>query len=342
MVELALVVVEPEQQRADEVAVRRVAEAADDAVGAAQALDLQHRALAGDVRPVERAWRSRRRARRRPCRAIRAPPRPCGCRARAASPRLRRGARRTPPAPRGARSSGSSRQASPSGVIRQSNRIRMRRRLARELADAALGRVQAHLQGVEGQRVAVRDRELAVDHEAVGRKRAQHRRRPRGSSAPAACRISPCRSTSSPARKARQRKPSHFGSNCQPGSLGSVVDELRLHRRRADRHRQGGEAGELSGLRLLLHRHHPSKSKSEGIGVRSATCAREHRIRPCPRASWRASHRRTAAMTIFGHLLDDDPPPRPVLPGQPTEPVDEIVQDARRRSRRRAPGSCRP
>jgi hypothetical protein len=25
--------------------------------------------------------------------------------------------------------------------------------------------------------------------------------------------------------------------------------------------------------------------------------------------------------TDFGHLLDDDPPPRPVRSGQPTEPV---------------------
>src|SRR6187200_81245 len=31
------------------------------------------------------------------------------------------------------------------------------------------------------------------------------------------------RSTSPPARKVRQRKPSHFGSNCQPRSVGSSV-----------------------------------------------------------------------------------------------------------------------
>src|SRR4029450_8459687 len=31
------------------------------------------------------------------------------------------------------------------------------------------------------------------------------------------------RSTSPPARKARQRKPSHFGSNCQPGAVGISV-----------------------------------------------------------------------------------------------------------------------
>ena len=33
-------------------------------------------------------------------------------------------------------------------------------------------------------------------------------------------------STSSPARKARQRKPSHLGSNCQPASFGSSVTSL--------------------------------------------------------------------------------------------------------------------
>ena len=59
MVEQALVVVQAEQQRAD---VRRplvrVAEAADDAVGRAELLDLQHAGpFAGSVRQVRDAWR---------------------------------------------------------------------------------------------------------------------------------------------------------------------------------------------------------------------------------------------------------------------------------------------
>ena len=47
MVELAGLVIEAQQQRADEAAVALVAEAADDAIGRAQALDLDHRPLAG-------------------------------------------------------------------------------------------------------------------------------------------------------------------------------------------------------------------------------------------------------------------------------------------------------
>ena len=53
MVELAGIVIEAQQQRADEAAVALVAEAADDAIGRAQALDLDHRPLAGLIGIVE-------------------------------------------------------------------------------------------------------------------------------------------------------------------------------------------------------------------------------------------------------------------------------------------------
>ena len=52
MIELALVVVEAEQQRADLAAAGRVAEPADHAVGGSKLLDLEHRPLAGDVGAV--------------------------------------------------------------------------------------------------------------------------------------------------------------------------------------------------------------------------------------------------------------------------------------------------
>src|SRR6185503_13088475 len=53
MVELAGVVVEAEQKRADELAAARIAEAADDAIGAAQMFQFQHRALAWQITRIE-------------------------------------------------------------------------------------------------------------------------------------------------------------------------------------------------------------------------------------------------------------------------------------------------
>src|SRR5690606_33465335 len=53
MVELSLVVEQPEQQGAREVAVLAVAKTADDAVGGADVLDLEHGPLAALVGPVE-------------------------------------------------------------------------------------------------------------------------------------------------------------------------------------------------------------------------------------------------------------------------------------------------
>src|SRR5581483_6992327 len=53
VVELAVGVVEAEQQGAHDARILLIAEAADDAVGAAQRLHLEHRALAGLVAAVE-------------------------------------------------------------------------------------------------------------------------------------------------------------------------------------------------------------------------------------------------------------------------------------------------
>ena len=56
--ELAVVAVEPEQQRADRVGSALVHPVArDDAVGGALVLELEHQALVGLVGDVERAWR---------------------------------------------------------------------------------------------------------------------------------------------------------------------------------------------------------------------------------------------------------------------------------------------
>ena len=64
VVQHAVVVVEPEQQRADALAVLVHAEAGDDAVGGAQVLHLEHGALALGGTRRRAAWRSRRRGRR--------------------------------------------------------------------------------------------------------------------------------------------------------------------------------------------------------------------------------------------------------------------------------------
>ncbi len=93
--------------------------------------------------------------------------------------------------------------------------------LAGQLADAALGRMKAELQRVERQRVADRDDQLAVEQEVPFLYRQQHRRPPRGSSGASGLPDFEVSVTSSPRRRARQRKPSHLGSNCQPSPSGS-------------------------------------------------------------------------------------------------------------------------
>ena len=217
-----------------------------------------------------------------------------------------------------------------------------RRGLDRELADAALGRMQAHLQGVEGQRVAVRDRELAVDHEAVGRKRAQYRR---DLGEVARQRLAGFRPeidlVAGPEGEAAEAVP--FRLELPAGLARQIVDELRLHRRRADRDRQRGEAGGLPGASTCcfgIATHPPETTTPKGRTVRSARAlaniapvlpharwmARSRRTAPCPRSS------DTSSMTTRRRGRCG-PVSRPTLSRDST--------GARRRSRRRAPGSCR-
>ena len=68
-----------------------------------------------------------------------------------------------------------------------------------------------------------------------------------GSSARAACPPWTAARPSSPSRNARQRKPSHFGSYCQPAARRELVDEPRLHRRVVR-----GRSGRRHSTRLQL------------------------------------------------------------------------------------------
>ena len=49
-------------------------------------------------------------------------------------------------------------------------------------------------------------------------------------------------STSSPARNARHRNPSHLGSYCQPASLGSSADQLGFHGLKVERNAELGQS----------------------------------------------------------------------------------------------------
>ena len=63
-------------------------------------------------------------------------------------------------------------------------------------------------------------------------------------------------STSLPARKARQRNPSHLGSNCQPASVGQFGDQLGFHGSKIERNREFGQScgPRIRGRFLLRHR----------------------------------------------------------------------------------------
>ena len=104
------------------------------------------------------------------------------------------------------------------------------RRLARQALDAAGGGMKAHLQGVEGQRsVEWRGRALRRARSVLSeseRRFATTSGKNRDSDLPDFALIS----TSSPALNARQRNPSHFGSNCQPGSVRQLRGSPGFHR----------------------------------------------------------------------------------------------------------------
>ena len=94
------------------------------------------------------------------------------------------------------------------------------RDLGRELPDARLGRMQAHLHRVEVERAVARDHDLAVERRA---RRQQVAERPQLREVPQQRPPvpRPQRKLACPAFSSTPRKPSHFGSYCQPSPSGS-------------------------------------------------------------------------------------------------------------------------
>ena len=167
VIELAFVVEQAKQQRADLLAVRGVAEAADDAVGGAQAFHLHHRALAG-------RYGSSRRLATTPSSS----PPPARFSQRSASTRFSVAGDRRSEMDRRGREEGfecraalaqrSRGEVGAARCLQQVEHDQDRRRLRGELVHAARRGMQAKLQGIEGEDLADRDRELAVEDEAFG------------------------------------------------------------------------------------------------------------------------------------------------------------------------------
>ena len=169
MVEQSGLVIESQQQRADQLAARPVAKAAHHAVGGAQPLDLDHGALAFKVRGVQAlghhpfqprvvqpglshrsvlgAWRDR-------------------------QPRVvEDGDKVLQRAP--AFAQGFSPQVLARRRTQHVEQGQGRRRLPRQAHDARRRRMQAHLQGLEGKAPAGFDQQLAVEGEHLGANPAQ-------------------------------------------------------------------------------------------------------------------------------------------------------------------------
>ena len=94
-----------------------------------------------------------------------------------------------------------------------------RRDLRGELVDAALGRVQPHLHRVEVERAVAVDHDLAVERGA-GRQQVAERAQLREVAQERPSVPGP-EASSPPAFSSTPRKPSHFGSYCQPSPSGS-------------------------------------------------------------------------------------------------------------------------
>ena len=208
VIELAVVVEQAEQQRADLLAVRGVAEAADDAVGGAQAFHLHHRALAGAIGLVEAlgddAVQLAAAGALQPAFGLGALSVAGDRRSDGASPSV---AKKASSAARRSLS-GRAGEIGAARRLQQVEHDQDRRRLGGELVHAARGGMQAQLQGVEGEDLADRNRELAVEDEAFGLQRAQAPRPCRESSAPGSC---PSGSASRPCRRRGSR-----GSESRP------------------------------------------------------------------------------------------------------------------------------
>ena len=160
---------------------------------------------------------------------------------------------------RGARSSGVCRQAFAAGRREQVEQDQHRRCFGGELADAAFRRVQPHLQRIEGECLADRDHELAVEDEAA---RLPSRATPPpspGNSAPSGLPDLARSSTASPARKRETAEAVPFGL------------ELPARARPADRRRAAppSAAGPTAGETPMFEPR--SRSSGRWRPARSAT-----------------------------------------------------------------------
>jgi hypothetical protein len=227
MVELAVIPEQPEQQRADFALARGIAEAAHHAVGGPDLLDLQHRALARPVRlvqplgddTVQGAARAREPAARLLARS--------GCR------RQQQGGRamgRMEPLQRGAALRQRSRRQQVAVGGEQVEEHILRGRLRRQLADPAFRRMQAKLERLEGQAVAHRDDQLAIEHEAVRLRVRQHRHHLRKVAAERLARLGDEPDVVAlPHGDAAEPVP--FRLELPPAAVGQSVHQLCFHRR---------------------------------------------------------------------------------------------------------------
>ena len=222
MVEQAVIIVEPEQQRADLFLLFGIAEAADDAVRGALLLDLDHRPLARAIVVVEALG----------------------------DHAVERAAAAFQPGESGIPVGGDGRQMHARhrvlceealqclapfrqrlieqrlpAELEQIEQHQLGGRFLRELAHPAFGRMQPQLQRVERQDVADRNDELAVEQEALFRYAVRASRPLPGNSAPAAC---PTSTSASPLPRRVAR-----GSGSRPTWAQIASPRLRAARRRA-------------------------------------------------------------------------------------------------------------
>ncbi len=215
VVELAVVAVEAEEQRRDPVRLRLPAQADDDAVGGLVRLHLDDRlarARAGT------GWSSRFAITpSRPAASNRSSHSRASSRSRVAGESRKPFARRSSSARRFASGGSCTGSPSQSRTSKATNSAGISRG---QLADAALGRVEPHLHRVEVERrrrARSRSRRRARSAAAAARRAAAAR----GSSAAAAVPLRDQSASSPPTFSSTPRKPSHFGSYCQPSPSGS-------------------------------------------------------------------------------------------------------------------------
>ena len=167
MVQPPLVVIQPEQERTDELVLPRLvpAKAGDDAVGGARVLHFDHRALAGLVRPVRRFRDHAVQARTLEARQ------PLGCLFRIARHRRQMNRRfGTGEQPLQLHAAFALRHVAqiPSVCRKRVERDKRGGRFFRELRDARRGGMKPQLKGVEIETAGRGDHDLAIDHAAIG------------------------------------------------------------------------------------------------------------------------------------------------------------------------------